>query len=257
MDEEYENIVINAILNYFKAWEYFLIRPKEYYDKISVRKHIASVVELNKCVKKLLADVSKNDLDKESFFAGYLLAQQSKNVFTTAMAQQCALEMLLAGTDTSSVTMYYALVAIASDKLLQQEVFESLLLFLTTEVNQKLATFDPMNETIATLESQIHLTCCSTAVCKCDAINSLVLETLRFKPVGPVVIRQAVNNDEIPVNNHGLKIKISAGEGVIVNLEMMNRRSDLFDNPDAFNIHRFDNNNVPSYFYPFGYVDNF
>ncbi len=54
-----------------------------------------------------------------SNFLTKLLKAQEAGELSEEGVQQCALEMLLAGTDTSSVTMSYLLIALRDDPLLE------------------------------------------------------------------------------------------------------------------------------------------
>ena len=73
---------------------------------------------------------------------------------------QCILEMLIAGTDTSSVTMFYFLLALSDRTQLEEEFIKR----IKTKFLFKFLT------------------------------NGLK-ESMRFKPVGPVIMRCAINDD--------------------------------------------------------------
>ena len=61
-----------------------------------------------------------------------VISFQSRGEVSRDNVSQCVLEMLLAGTDTSSVTMYYLLVSLAENQQIQDKV--------VTEMNQVLGT---------------------------------------------------------------------------------------------------------------------
>ena len=60
---------------------------------------------------------------------------------STKDVHQCLLEMLLAGTDTSSVSMYYALVAIAADSQVDQRIYEELQQVLGSIAHIRICSF--------------------------------------------------------------------------------------------------------------------
>ena len=133
--------------------------------------------------------------------------------------------MLLAGTDTSSVTAYYTLLGLAGDIPLQKELREELR--LSSEVGHK----------------------------HCPLLDCVIDEVLRFKPVGPVVFREAVKDDP----NFPKGIAMEQGTAILIHLAEMNRCSDIWTDPAAFNPKRFlDTPNTTtgvteSVFFPFGH----
>ena len=83
-------------------------------------------------------------------------------------------------------------------------------------------------------------------------VDNLVDEALRFKPVGPVIIRQAV--DDVSLDSVGESgYFLPKGMGVIINIESMNRL-DVWQDPDQFLLPRPDMEQVKSLnrFFPFG-----
>lgn len=61
-------------------------------------------------------------------FLAKLLADQAKGKLSHDAVQQLALEMLLAGTDTSSISLYYLLMAqLADDRHLEQQLLSEVL----------------------------------------------------------------------------------------------------------------------------------
>ena len=140
--------------------------------------------------------------------------------------QQCVLEMLLAGTDTSSVSMYYTLVALCDDRDTESKIIEEVKEFLpkeSTMINRK---------DLNALKS----------------LDNALKEGMRIKPVGPVVLRRALKDDVI----NGVPIK--AGTNIILSLVEMHRRHDLFEQPARFNPDRFEEAKMenPDFFFPFG-----
>jgi cytochrome P450 len=203
-----EDIIIQLIVKYFKAWEYFLIRPSTYHDDILKATHINSIHQLRLEAQHIL-DVAA-DLNSQAYFYQHLM-----NDYTQKDALQLALEMLLAGTDTSSVSTFYAVIAFAEHTDIQQYVANEI---ITNRLHET------QNE---------------------DMLQGFIYETLRSKPVGPVVIRRAVVQDTLP---NGMTVH--PGDGVILHLQAMHHREDVFPDPLTFNPDR-DFSSCTA-FYPFG-----
>uniref|UniRef100_A0A7S3PBE1 Cytochrome P450 n=1 Tax=Amphora coffeiformis TaxID=265554 RepID=A0A7S3PBE1_9STRA len=78
-------------------------------------------------------------------------------------------------------------------------------------------------------------------------------ETLRFNPVGPISLREAVHVDsQFPGTS------IPAGTAVLIHLAAMNMRTGLWSDPHTFQPHRFafngakNTNDTANLFFPFG-----
>lgn len=136
---------------------------------------------------------------------------------------QCVLEMLLAGTDTSSVSMYYTLVAFSDDAQVEREIVKEL-------------------KAVSLEDESTDRKMLSQLVCLENALK----ESMRIKPVGPVVLRRALKDDNI----NG--VPIQSGTNVVLSLVDMHRRADLFKDPTSFVPHRFKNEKTNENFYPFG-----
>lgn len=153
-------------MNYFKAWEYFLLRPKNRWDERLKSKHTLAVSDLQSHVRGMLESIKRHSIRKPGLFIDQLwnVCKDLRGDDRDDLLVQSALEMMIAGTDTSSVTAYYALLGLAQDKALQSDLRQEL----------RTATYNPQ---------------------KSKLMHSVVDETLRFKPVGPVVLREAVDDD--------------------------------------------------------------
>ena len=68
---------------------------------------------------------------------------------------------------------------------------------------------------------------------KLTYLEAVLKEAMRVKPVGPVVLRCAIDNDVID------GFPVPAGTQVIVNLARMHRRRVAFDQPNSFKPDRF------------------
>ncbi|CAF1307270.1 unnamed protein product [Rotaria sordida] len=204
---------VNSIVQYFKAWEYFLLKPTQIYDEKQTNKHQKSIKQLNNVVNEL---ISKRVMNNNCLFINSLLNALNNQQITKEEMNQCILEMLIAGTDTSSVTMFYFLLALCDRKELEEQLLKEL------------------------KENSYQI-----------LINGLK-ESMRFKPVGPVIMRCAIN-DDIYNNTH-----IKNGTNIIINLVDMHRRNEYFVQGNQFNLINVEDkdlsntNNEKNVFLPFG-----
>ena len=122
--------------------------------------------ELQSHVRGMLQSIERHSTRKPGLFIDQLcnVCKGLRDDDREDLLVQSALEMMIAGTDTSSVTAYYALLGLAQDKALQSDLRQDLCT----------ATHNPS---------------------KSKLMQSVIDETLRFKPVGPVVLREAVDDD--------------------------------------------------------------
>jgi aromatase len=143
-------VYIDAIINYFKAWEYFLLRPETHWESSLERKHSMAVKELQRHVKQMLESIAitrSSNASKRGLFIDQL--REIHKHHNPDSLVQSALEMMIAGTDTSSVTAYYALLGISPNRTLQADIRQDIL---------------------------------SRGASKSKLLRSIIDETLRFKP---------------------------------------------------------------------------
>ncbi|CAF4115192.1 unnamed protein product [Rotaria magnacalcarata] len=206
-----------TFVQYFKAWEYFLLKPTQFYDENQTSQHEKAIKQLNNVVNELISEREMNNNNNNNcLFINSLLNALDNQQITKEEMNQCILEMLIAGTDTSSVTMFYFLLALCDRKELEEQLRREL-----KENSYKTLT------------------------------NGLK-ESMRFKPVGPVIMRCAINDDiynDIPIKN---------GTNIIINLADMHRRNENFSLGNEFNIVNVEDkdlsntNNEKNVFVPFG-----
>lgn len=245
-----ENLIIKSILGYFKAWEYCLLRPCDMYTA-EISKHHESITDLKNWVCRLIR-LASTDLAPDSFI-GTLLSAEKSNQISRKMVEQCSLEMLLAGTDTSSVMMFYSSLALAEHHAIADSLNQALTWkrkqWVDNQFNREICTgfvfdFEGFYEDMLLASVQ-----------NLPEMTNFLNEVLRMKPVGPVVIRRAVESCVIRVPGLREGLFLEAGEGIVLHLEAMHRREDLFTNPNIFDPSRFDNKSVNDMsFFPFGYV---
>ncbi|XP_033105837.1 aromatase-like isoform X2 [Anneissia japonica] len=223
--------VVNRIVKYFKSWEYFLIKPPVLYWLTSAeyKKHIKSIDRLNEAIgamvekKRATLESMRNEgKSLPTDFATNLIEAERRKEITMANVKQCVLEMLLAGTDTSSVTMYYLLVSIASNPDVETR--------LLNEMDQVLGNRDP----------------CKADLPKLVYLEQALKESMRYKPVGPVVMRKAIEDDVIE------GFDTPKGTNVVLNLAQMHRRPEIFKHPNDFNPENFSEKLDQQQFVPFG-----
>ena len=204
---------VNSIVQYFKAWEYFLLRPNEFYSENQTNDHQQSIKQLNDVVHELIAE---RKIKHNCVFIDSLFHALNNQQITKEEMNQCILEMLIAGTDTSSVTMFYFLLALSDRKELEEKLLDEL----------------KQNAT--------------------QILTNGLKESMRFKPVGPVIMRCAIN-DDIYQN-----IEINRAINIIINLVDMHRKTEHFLYPNQFNLTNVENkdlsntNNEKNTFLPFG-----
>lgn len=111
-----------------QAWEYFLLRPKWLCQLTSFttdhKRHISAITALQQTTVGLInkAKAIANPGDLDGCFLGKLVADQAAGKLSQESVEQLALEMLLAGTDTSSISLYYLMVALADDPGLERQL---------------------------------------------------------------------------------------------------------------------------------------
>ena len=200
--------LIEAIVAYFKAWEFFLIRPSFTYllNPSLYQTHCAAVTRLTRLSEEILR-VKMEELEEvgeagvEENFLKQLVVDLQRGEVTHANVVQCILEMLIAGTDTSSVSLFYTLVCLADSPKWEEAVVREV------------------------VESERNSTN------KLPVVEACLKEGMRIKPVGPVVIRRALEADA--------RLGLAAGENVIISLEEMHNSKGRFDQPSRFNPGRF------------------
>ncbi|CAJ1450328.1 unnamed protein product [Effrenium voratum] len=123
---------------------------------------------------------------------------------TLAERRQMCVEILLASADTSSVTLYYTLVMLAARpdlaRILQAEI---------------------QDEDGGRLEK----------------MDALLKESMRLKPVGPMILRTAEKDDEVAVDGRTMVIK--AGSHLLLNVRDYHVDPDYFPDPHDIRLDRY------------------
>jgi hypothetical protein len=288
-----EDALIAAIVGYFKAWEFFLFRRiPSMQSGEEAKKHTTAVKRLQDLVAEMLI-LSSNSTDpnakkveiitdiKESckststpIFVQKLLDMFKRGEISKDMMEQCALEMLLAGTDTSSVTLFYTIMKLAEgmhEDSLQDQLYVDImkrrcqLLAPIQEAKcrnwrgeiihcmESAHDADEWLEHLDTIRFELnHLIGHQSSLAE-----AITKETLRTKPVGPVVIRRAIEADSF-IDGSGKTFTVDKGTGVIIHLALMHQNPSVFPDPEKFNPNRFLDRSAASTellnasFFPFG-----
>ena len=222
--------MIEVIDAYFKLWNYFLFRPEvKQADSILTSVHIASVERLKGVVRVIIGCArSLTDVHSPMTFFSNL---QKLDLHKTDV-EQCVLEMLLAGTDTSSVTLYYSILGLADREQsdFQSHLHNELMHECCSQINfwyrhlavcvvylhpkpsaQKQATQNTPPSPLTQTRTHAHKVMirghdqgqsCITLVAlsavlvlqavgaSTPLLTNLINESMRVKPVGPIIIRQ-------------------------------------------------------------------
>eukprot|EP00878_Enallax_costatus_P034757 GHUV01038593.1.p1 GENE.GHUV01038593.1~~GHUV01038593.1.p1 ORF type:complete len:143 (-),score=64.15 GHUV01038593.1:288-716(-) len=129
-----------------QAWEHFLLRPawlgcltsrtakhQQHLEAIKALQSatttlIKQAAAYSKEIAKATPQATTNSsLPFESSFLGKLLSAQASGQLSRNEVQQLVLEMLLAGTDTSSVSLYYLMVELQGNRTLEYELRDEVL----------------------------------------------------------------------------------------------------------------------------------
>lgn len=179
-----------TVANYFKAWEFYLLNPNS-------NNFAENELHLRACGRMLQLSEEIFAKAKETGGSNFIShLSQCNNENGTI---QCIAEMLLAGTDTSSLTMFYTLLFLAD----YPEVANNVSRIIHSQAQD---TID------------MH-------------ISHIYFESMRLIPVGPVILRQC-ETDIIDG-----KITLKKGDGIIFNIAGINRAH--YSQPHEFNPSRY------------------
>ncbi|MBN3291345.1 CP19A Aromatase, partial [Polypterus senegalus] len=222
-----EKDLVSKIQNYFDSWQMLLIKPnfffkfrwmyKKYEDAAQeLRSAIANLVEQK---RKALLEAEK--LDNTTDFASDLIFAQNHGEMTTEDVTQCILEMLIAGPDTMSVTLFFMLMLLAQHPEAEKEVVDEI---NTLTGDKQIQNGDLQNFKV---------------------LEMFINESLRFQPVVNFSMRQATEDNII--DGHFVK----KGTNIILNIGLM-QRGEFFVKPHEFNLENFQKTVPSRYFQPFG-----
>lgn len=188
--------------NYFKAWEFFLLTPntEQLEEEERHKKFCHAITSLS---RQILASAKTTNQSKFIEDLALVKANDENQIV------QCITEMLLAGTDTSSLTMFYT----------------SLLLTDNPQVGNQLSKL--INDSSTPESNTIE-----------QMISNLYYESMRLVSVGPVILRQA--EDNISLEGPDFNLKLNKGDGIVFNIAGQNLNEDPFTCAKKFDPNRYD-----------------
>ncbi|CAG8747705.1 8051_t:CDS:1, partial [Funneliformis mosseae] len=118
LDLERSQHLIDSIVEYFKAWEFFLMKPRFIWSLFPLRlyHHKKSISRLQELIRNLVSTLNKQSAP--------FISQLHENGLTIDEINQCVLEMVLAGTDTSSVSLYYTFILLTENEEIQNQLLD-------------------------------------------------------------------------------------------------------------------------------------
>ncbi|CAG8478916.1 14555_t:CDS:1, partial [Gigaspora margarita] len=151
LDSNKSQYLIDCILDNFKAWKFFLLKPRFMWPLFPLQffHHRKSILKFREEIQSIISI-----LDPQSTI---FLRQLHKNNLTDEEIQSI-LEMVLASTDSVSVSLYYTILLLTENKKI---------------VNQLMDSSDD------------------------SFLDAVLQESMRLMPVEPVIIRKSMNDCEI------------------------------------------------------------
>jgi len=220
----------DAIKGYFEAWEFFLVKPSWYrhWDRVRASCGGTSRCEVARSkverVRRAVDVLLERTVPEQG--AGSVFLDLIKGLEWADQRQMC-IELLLASADTSSVTLYYTLLLLAARPDLAED--------LRAEAAAACAR-GPATE--AVYESGLPL------------MTACLRESMRLKPVGPMVLRTAVDGDEVRLD--GKTLPVAAGTHFLLNIRDYHVDPDYFPNPLQDDLKRYHDPRQEELFMPFG-----
>ncbi|KFK28397.1 hypothetical protein AALP_AA8G509800 [Arabis alpina] len=186
--------------------------------------------KLDKFMQKLVDENRRNrgETEFENTMINHLLSLQESEpeYYTDDIIKGLVMVMLLAGTDTTALTLEWVM-----DNLLNHpEVLRK----VKTELNDVVSSKGRLMEE----ESDVG---------KCTYLNNVISETLRLYPVAPFMIPH-----ESSANCKASGYNIPRGAWLLVNVWAIQRDPKVWDEPEAFKPERFELETYRGKFLPFG-----
>ncbi|XP_055517089.1 aromatase [Leucoraja erinacea] len=223
----HEGEIVAKIQKYFDTWQTLLLKPDIFFKfKWLYKKYEEAAQELQDAVEGLLLKKQQELREAEklqdiSDFATDLIFAQTHGELTADNVRQSMLEILIAGPDTMSVTIYFMLMLIAQHPEVEKEIME--------EIHTVIGEREVQNSDLQQLKT----------------LENFINESMRYQPVVDITMRKALKDDVID----GFLVK--KGTNIILNLGRMHK-DQFFLKPNEFSLENFAQNVPHRYFQPFG-----
>ncbi|XP_062922062.1 aromatase isoform X1 [Mobula hypostoma] len=224
----HEGEIVAKIQKYFDTWQTLLLRPDIFFKfKWMYKKYEKAAQDLQDTVEELLLKKQQELRDTEKLqdstdFATDLIFAQTHGKLTSDNVRQSLLEILIAGPDTMSVSVYFMLLLIAQRPEVEKKIME--------EIQAVTGNREVQNNDLQQLK----------------ILENFINESMRHQPVVDITMRKALKDDVID----GFRVK--KGTNIIINLGRMHK-DDFFLKPYEFNLENFTESVPRHYFRPFGF----
>ncbi|XP_078097120.1 aromatase [Mustelus asterias] len=223
----HEGEIVSKIQKYFDTWQTLLLKPDIFFKfKWIYQKYERAARDLQDAVEELLLKKQQELQQTEKLqdvtdFATDLIFAQTHGKLTADNVRQSVLEILIAGPDTMSVSIFFMLLLITQHPDVEKKIVE--------EIQAVTGEREVQNSDLQQLK----------------IVESFIYESMRYQPVVDFTMRKALKDDVID----GYPVK--KGTNIILNLGRMHK-VEFFLKPNEFNLENFAQNVPHRYFQPFG-----
>ncbi|XP_020386362.2 aromatase isoform X1 [Rhincodon typus] len=223
----HEGQIVSKIQKYFDTWQTLLLKPDIFFKfKWIYKKYEKAAQDLRDVVEELLMKKQQELQEAEKLqditdFATDLIFAQTHGKLTAENVKQSVLEILIAGPDTMSVSIFFMLMLIAQHPEVEKKIVE--------EIQEVTGEREVQNSDLQQLKT----------------VENFIYESMRYRPVVDFTMRKALKDDVID----GYPVK--KGTNIILNLGRMHK-DECFLKPNEFNLENFAQNVPHRYFQPFG-----
>ncbi|XP_059808777.1 aromatase isoform X2 [Hypanus sabinus] len=224
----HEGEIVAKVQKYFDTWQSLLLKPDIFFKfKCMYKKYEKAAQDLQDAVEELLLKKQQELRDTEKLhditdFATDLIFAQTHGELTPDNVRQSLLEILIAGPDTMSVSIYFMLLLIAQHPEVEKKILE--------EIQTVTGKREVQNNDLQQLK----------------ILENFINESMRYQPVVDITMRKALKDDMID----GFLVK--KGTNIILNLGRMHK-DDFFLKPYEFSLENFTQSVPHCYFRPFGF----